>query len=186
MAYRLIEVDKLIIEPRKKNYLNLVMSEIGVILYCWFMYSINFPVKGVIIIYFVVELYLTLMLRRHLCSKYILDSRGITRILWKYEQTIFWGQFKTKRIEKSRGGSNWGEVAIFSTMYVQKPEWSNNHVFDYFIESHSWNFIQIPLKKNNDPDMLLAVDYDLFVKKMKEWNVDVPYDPWPYEEERED
>ncbi len=178
MAYRLTEDDKLIIEPEMKNYRRIMVEEVGIFLWCWFMYSINFPLKYLIIIYVMFEVLMNLGVRLPFYSKYILDSRGITRIFWKYEKTIFWGQFETKRIEKER--QHWTDVAVFSIESFDRYKWYQNEEYSYFWRQFSWNYIEFSLREIG-PNDIPRIDYDLFITKMKDWNVDVPYVPWPEE-----
>ncbi|MEE1086736.1 MAG: hypothetical protein U0L05_06175 [Schaedlerella sp.] len=71
---------------------------------------------------------------------------------------------------------------------MKRPKWYNPLEWfrlEYSLVSLSWNFIEFELdttwKKGSGNNVVFSIGYDLFVQKMKDWNVDVPYVPWPNE-----
>ncbi|MEE1086737.1 MAG: hypothetical protein U0L05_06180 [Schaedlerella sp.] len=114
MATRLTEKDQLIIEPQKDDYQLCIIYDIFISLCIWaLMYLWNVQLHVAIILYILIEICLFLFLIVPQYSKYVLDSRGITKKFWKYETTFLWEQFETKRIEQMRGRADCYKAAIF-------------------------------------------------------------------------
>ncbi|MEE1086733.1 MAG: hypothetical protein U0L05_06160 [Schaedlerella sp.] len=126
MATRLTEKDQLIIEPEKDDYQLCIIYEMFISLCFWVaIYLMNVQLHVAIILYILLEIVLfsCAIVPRH--SKYVLDSRGITKKFWKYETTFLWEQFETKRIEQIRGRADCYKAAIFSVKRVERPKWYN-------------------------------------------------------------
>ena len=116
----------------------------------------------------------------------VMDEKGCTLSLWKYQKTYAWDEFKLKRIEDYRdiyhSPTNqvpYSAYAIFSTKEIYRFKSMRPDTYNHWFHPFSFSFFYVYYKVENmdcngylHPN-IYPVDEKEFMEKMQEWGIEL-------------